>query len=128
MEIPDFDDMRADKAKQRAKKFFDMLSEKRRKEKAEKRELRESKEILREVEKNRSEAIKASLRGLKKPSVVPQPPSPEQSPEAQEPVKTVTVDQASLDFWRWCVGKEEKEEEPPPWRVRNTRLYKGTRL
>jgi hypothetical protein len=125
MKISDFDETRVSSA--RARRFFNMLSERKRRAKREREELREEQEILREAEKNRSQAIKASLRDLKKPCVQQQPPSPE-PPEKQEPANPVSVDQASLDFWRWCVWKQEEKEEPPPWRVRNTRLYKGTKL
>ena len=127
MKVSDFDETRVSSARHRAKKFFDMLSEQRRKEKREQREWRKSQETLRQAEKNRYQAIKASIKELKKPSVSRQPQSPK-PPEQQEPVtvKPVSVHPASLDFWRWCVGKEEKEELPP-WKIRNSRLYRGAK-
>jgi len=126
MKVSDFDETRVSSARHRAKKFFDMLSEQRRKEKREQGELRKSQEVLREAERTRYQAIKASLKELRKPSVPPQPPPPK-PPEQQESAEPVSVDSAALDFWKWCVGKQEEKEELPPWKIRNTRLYRGAK-
>jgi hypothetical protein len=125
MKISDLDEMRVNSAKDRAKKFFDMLSERRRKSKREQKELRIRKEVLREAERNRYQAIKASLKEQKEPSV-PTQPSPSEPPEQQEAVKPVSVDPATQGFLRWCFNKEEKEELPP-WKIRNPRLYRGAK-
>lgn len=125
MKIADLCETRVNSARDRAKRFFNMLSEQRRKAKCEQKELRERQEILREAEQHRYKAIKASLKELKKPSVPPQP-SPSEPPEQTEPIKPVSVDPATQDYLRWCRTKETKEE-PPPWRIRNTRIYRGAK-
>jgi hypothetical protein len=117
MKISDLDEMRVSSA--RAIRFFDMLYRKRKAKEEKQRELRGVQEFQEEIERKRRLQPKEST-----PSPAPSQPVSSETQKPQPPA--LPVDPATQDFWRWCRNKEEKEE-PPPWKIRNPRLYRGAK-
>ena len=122
-----FGENRDSTAKHRAKKFFDMLSERRRKERVDQQELRKQQQTLREAQRKQYQAIKSSLREIREARVRPQP-SPPEPPHQQEPVKPVSVDPVTQEFLRWVFNRDKEEDDTPYWVKRSPRLYgKGSK-
>jgi len=118
MKISDKSEKRVISAKDRAKKFFDGLSERRRKAKADKeREVKMSQELQQEIELRRQSVLQASppppRKTLASEHTKPQPPPVEPDPTTQA-------------FLRWCFRREEDDDDEPYWVKRNPRLYRGS--
>jgi hypothetical protein len=124
------------KAKHRAKKFFQMLTEQRRKAKEERdreKQRQRREDVFRKMQELQggTEVSKQPIQRVLHPPSTSEPMNlyPPDS-TAQEPPKPsdkpAQLHPADLDFWRWAVGKGE-EEEPPAWTWRNRLLYKGAK-
>ena len=116
MKISDLDETRVIAARDRAKKFFDMLSDRKRKAKADKEREVKSQEFQQEIELRRQSVLQAS----------PPPPRKTLASEHTKPQPhPVEPDAATQAFLRWCFRGEEDDDEPY-WVKRNPRLYGGS--
>jgi len=134
MEDDFFDEDRESKARNRAKRFFQMLTERRQKAKEErdKERVRQRREdVLTKMQELQGEtgARQQPFQQVLHQAVQPQPQSPPPPepivPDPPEltipeplkpPSRPVQPDPATVEFLRWCFRQREEEEEPDRYR------------
>ena len=130
MEDEFLDENRDSKARNRAKKFFQMLTERRQKAKEErdKERVRQRREdVLRKMQELQGEtgARQQPVQEVLRPHpqlppppepIVPDPPELTIPEPPKPPGRPAQPDPATVEFLKWCFREREEEEEPSRYR------------